>query len=150
MYIAIRGKEFCSGGGDILAWPKNDPGPSTLDSYLKERPIEYPACAGVHTTNRAIVLARELDLPFLLPAAFWLAATRLDYLTKDYTNTISSSDRGAILSVVNPLRIAYTKYLFGWLDGNSLDCTTGQECNAKKEKYALEVWKPPGIFLVFT
>ncbi|KAJ7718415.1 hypothetical protein DFH07DRAFT_333663 [Mycena maculata] len=97
-----------------------------------------------------IALARELDLPFLLPAAFWLAATRLDYLAKDHTNTISSADRGAILSAVNPLRIAYAKYLYGWLDGNSPDCTTGQECNAKKVKYALEVWKPPGIFLVFT
>jgi hypothetical protein len=95
-----------------------------------------------------ILLARELDLPFLLPAAFWFAATNIDSLVEPNTPSISKADRNAILSAAKPLCMAYANYVLGWLDEELPDCSKPVTCRHAKAEYSLKVWKPPGPSLV--
>jgi len=116
----------------------SDPG-----NHSPPRPYEF--------VMDTIVLARELDLPSLLPAPFWLAATRFDLLRN--TNSLSEADRTAIIQAVEPVRVAHANYLFGWLDEGTVvspDCTHPAACNKKKSKHSLKRWKPPGLTLYFS
>ncbi|KAJ7679606.1 hypothetical protein B0H17DRAFT_1139136 [Mycena rosella] len=79
-----------------------------------------------------IILARELDLPVLLPAAFC---------------SIPDSDRDTILLATSYLRLAYAKYIFGWLDEACADCAKPGSCSNTKLQYSLKLWKPPGSTL---
>ncbi|KAJ7775514.1 hypothetical protein B0H16DRAFT_1757026 [Mycena metata] len=91
-----------------------------------------------------IILARELDIPSLLPAAFWFTCTRLESLANKHTSAISDADRDVILLAAKPLSIAYASYLFGWLDETPANCSQPAVCSNTKLKYSLKQWKPPG------
>jgi hypothetical protein len=96
-----------------------------------------------------IVLARELDLPFLLPAALWFSSTHLATWTHKNIRSLTDADRNTIISATPPLRVAFADYLYGWLDETlirSADCTT---CRHVKLLYSLKLWKPPGGKLTF-
>jgi hypothetical protein len=98
-----------------------------------------------------ILLARELALPSLLPAAFWFASTHLECLAHPRAHALSDSDRHLILSAAKPLRAAHAEYLFNWLDEDAVpspECTTPDVCCAQKLKSALGLWKPPGLSLL--
>ncbi|KAJ7431371.1 hypothetical protein B0H11DRAFT_1762273, partial [Mycena galericulata] len=133
--------------------------PASADEYANNPISKRILFRELGNTNKrgeividAILLARELNLPCILPAAFWFAATHIDVLASDQANLISVLDRNAILSAAEPLRVAHAKYLFGWLDTESVDspqCTSTRVCSDKKLRYSLELWKPPGASLVF-
>ncbi|KAJ7435219.1 hypothetical protein B0H11DRAFT_1859193 [Mycena galericulata] len=135
--------------------------PATKDEYTKN-PIETRIRFHDPTNKErrgeiaidTILLARELNLPCLLPAAFWYAATHVDILANDHANSISVADRHTILSAMNALRFAHAEYLFSWLDESlvaSPNCrqTATRSCSEKKLRYSVELWKPPGMSLRF-
>ncbi|KAJ7661029.1 hypothetical protein B0H17DRAFT_1337283 [Mycena rosella] len=98
-----------------------------------------------------IVLARELDVPSLLPISFWLAATRIELLSAHDSPSLSDADRKILMSSSKPLRIAHASYLYGWLDENHInpDCTRPPTCAINKTRLALKLWKPPGVTPAF-
>jgi hypothetical protein len=96
------------------------------------------------------LLARELALPSLLPAAFWSASTHREFLAHPCAHALSDADRHIILSTTKPLRAAHADHLFGWLDEDvvvSPECSTPDVCRAQKLKNALSLRKPPGLSL---
>ncbi|KAJ7801742.1 hypothetical protein B0H14DRAFT_2615007 [Mycena olivaceomarginata] len=50
-----------------------------------------------------ILLAKELRLQFLLPAAFWVVCTRIDLLVHTHTSLLRTVDRGAITDGFYPV-----------------------------------------------
>ncbi|KAJ7773953.1 hypothetical protein B0H16DRAFT_115164 [Mycena metata] len=99
-----------------------------------------------------IIIARELQLLHLLPAAFWSISLHFKLLGGDEANSLSEADKKTIISAVNPLRLAYADYLFGWLDEAivpSPDCSKPNTCGATKARYSLSIWRPPGLSLRF-
>ncbi|KAJ7083468.1 hypothetical protein C8R44DRAFT_992026 [Mycena epipterygia] len=138
-----------------LAWTF----PSSHQKYLES--------LSVHTIKRSdpadhsppcdfvvdiILLAREFNLPSLLPLAFWLAATRIHLLANKNTSSLSDADRDAVIKAVEPVRIAHTNYLFGWLDEDTVaspDCTHPSACSKNKLQNSLKRWKPPGLLMAF-
>jgi hypothetical protein len=105
------------------------------------------------TAIDTIVLARELDLPFLLPAALWFSSTHLATWTHKNIRSLTDADRKAIISAITPLRVAFADYLFGWLDETvirSANCTQPITCRHAKLLYSLKLWKPPGGKLTFS
>ncbi|KAF7368663.1 hypothetical protein MVEN_00190600 [Mycena venus] len=100
-----------------------------------------------------IVLARTLELPFLLPSAFWFASTNILSIGTKNIGAISEGDRVTIFSAVNPLRVAYADYLFDWLDETKVEaagCSLPQTCGPTKVSHSLNFWKPPGSALVLS
>ncbi|KAJ7151978.1 hypothetical protein C8R46DRAFT_913377, partial [Mycena filopes] len=100
-----------------------------------------------------IAIGRELDLPYLLPAAFWFLSSKPDRLADDAANLLLPPDKKAILLATERLRVAYADCLFGWLDESvisSPDCSTPKTCRTTKTRYSLKVWRPPGLPLRFS
>ncbi|KAJ7458972.1 hypothetical protein FB451DRAFT_1097548 [Mycena latifolia] len=131
--------------------------PPTRDEYSQNRSRERisfggPGAPGSKSTIAVdtILLARELDIPSLLPAAFWLAATQLELLAAPNTSSLSEADRTLLISSAKPLRVAHANYLFGWLDDVNSDCIQRVMCDKKKTMNALTLWKPPGLSPFFS
>jgi hypothetical protein len=93
-----------------------------------------------------IVLARELNLPSLLPVAFWLAATQIQLLAMQPICPLSDADRNTIISAAKPLRVAHGQYLFGWLDKAAMTAECSQPAQKFKQKTAdsIKLWNPSG------
>ncbi|KAJ7132701.1 hypothetical protein C8R46DRAFT_923984 [Mycena filopes] len=127
--------------------------PPSLTQYVDSKMSDHIQFPDPDDANRrgqividTIILARELTVPALLPAAFWFAATRLESLAHPHTALLSEADRDRILLAAKPLSIAYATYLFGWLDpaATPANCANAAVCNDAKLKYSLKMWRPPG------
>ncbi|KAJ7773955.1 hypothetical protein B0H16DRAFT_1362876 [Mycena metata] len=130
--------------------------PATVDDYLfgdmKSKILfRHPE----YSQRRAevvvdgIVIARELNLLCLLPAAFWFASMYPEPLA-DSASLLPEADRRTIQLAVKPLRLAYADYLFGWLDEAivpSPDCVQPKACCDSKIQRSLIIWRPPGLSL---
>ncbi|KAJ6603345.1 hypothetical protein DFH09DRAFT_1458786 [Mycena vulgaris] len=130
--------------------------PSSRDQYLASQQrtrisVDVTANPRNHIAIETILLARQLDLPILLPAAFWVAATRLDLMI-DKIISLSAADKRTIISSATPLRVAHASYLFGWLDENYMnpECKYRAACIGTKARYALKMWKPPTTHPMFS
>ncbi|KAJ7613650.1 hypothetical protein DFH06DRAFT_1109159 [Mycena polygramma] len=120
--------------------------PSSLDEYIVAHWRKNILCSGrAEIVTDTILLCRELDLPQLLPAAFWFLAIHSESLGENITR-ISQADRDKILAALTPLRTAHATYLFQWLDKKitSPDCDEPDICPQKKLEYSVKLWKPPG------
>ncbi|KAJ7033808.1 hypothetical protein C8F04DRAFT_957159 [Mycena alexandri] len=125
--------------------------PPSLSQYVDSKMMDHIQFPDPEDPNRrgqivvdTIILARELGIPSLLPAAFWFTCTRLESLANKHTSAIFEADRDVILLAAKPLSIAYASYLFGWLDETPANCSQPAVCTNTKLKYSLKQWKPPG------
>ncbi|KAJ7773971.1 hypothetical protein B0H16DRAFT_1510574 [Mycena metata] len=94
-----------------------------------------------------ILLARELTLPSLLPSALWYASVNLEAFANRRATSLSEIDRQGIILGGNGARSAYAEYLFDWLDESAVpspNCIAPKSCCARKMKYSLKLWRPPG------
>ncbi|KAJ7605360.1 hypothetical protein DFH06DRAFT_1252913 [Mycena polygramma] len=134
--------------------------PSSVLDYPAHTMNKYILFSDPASSNRrqeividSIVLARELGLLALLPAAFWYFSTHVESLGYRDISRISQADRGILFSAVAPLRVAYADYLFGWLDetlvNTSPNCALPESCGLTKVQHSLRLWKPPGIPMSF-
>jgi hypothetical protein len=130
--------------------------PSSVDEYINGEKQKYIVFSDPTNIQRGeividtIVLARELNLPSLLPAAFWCVSIKPEWLANKNTSSIPEADRDVILLATRHLRFAYANYLFGWLDETvvaSPDCMKAASCPNAKLQYSLKLWKPPGSSL---
>ncbi|KAJ7110798.1 hypothetical protein C8R43DRAFT_1079255 [Mycena crocata] len=131
--------------------------PSSREAYintsLMKKSIFFPDSDLVrpmpNMTIRTILLARELDLSFLLPSAFWFVAMRPELLVTSQSSAqgVCEADRNKILLAGPLLRRAHADYLFKWLDEDliqSPDCTQPPRCRQMKMAFSVMLWKPPG------
>ncbi|KAJ6474496.1 hypothetical protein C8R47DRAFT_1144344 [Mycena vitilis] len=126
--------------------------PPTVDGIVTNR-YEKSISAGKPTSRQqliipTIVLARELELLQLLPAAFWLAVTHIDALIIEIITSTAESDRDSIILATRRLRVAYANYVFGWLDEAVVDCRQRAACSNAKLQQTAMLWKPPGAVMI--
>ncbi|KAK7027754.1 hypothetical protein R3P38DRAFT_2939912 [Favolaschia claudopus] len=125
--------------------------PSSVDDYLNADLKNKLVRRDPDTSRRgevavdAIVLGRELGIVSVLPAAFWCASMYPQYLATPSTRSLTDDDRDIILRTTTPLQVAYSTYLFDWLDEAvvpSPSCTQGPSCTQAKTQLSLKLWKP--------
>jgi hypothetical protein len=131
--------------------------PPSVDEYINGKihnyivPSSPVGCQRGGIVIDTIELARELNLPSLLPAAFWYLSVNWEKLLEDNNrHSIPEADRETILLAIKPLRVAFADYLFGWHDESviaSPGCTQPVACNSRKLQKSLKLWKPPGASL---
>ncbi|KAJ7681828.1 hypothetical protein DFH06DRAFT_282732 [Mycena polygramma] len=131
--------------------------PCSVDQYLAGASTRI-LFSDPTTPNRntiaidTIILARELNLTSLLPVAFWCVARDPELLAHKNTRLISEDDRDAMLLAMAPVRCAFSKHLYDWLDETSVaspECTEPTSCRMSKMRYSLWLWKAPGNQLGF-
>jgi hypothetical protein len=87
-----------------------------------------------------IILDRELNIPSLLPVAFWLTTTWIESLATKPAMSLSEADRNTMGRSSRPLRNAHAQYLFGWLDEASTnpECPQPAKCTEQKMVYLIK------------
>ncbi|KAJ7065743.1 hypothetical protein C8F01DRAFT_1053814 [Mycena amicta] len=128
--------------------------PSTLDRLLNSQVLSAISPTDPHTlviqkeiVIETIILARELDVPVLLPSAFWVVSgtQTLDLLANPRAALLSEQDKAAILRAPQPRGQAYAKHLYSWLEIPGEGCEKEEECMRAKMQIRLNIWLPDGL-----